>query len=94
MLSLRTMLILALATSIDALATGIILPSAAGASSLTEMFTAVFTIGLITFIISLFGIYLGKFFGYVLSVHSGLFGGVILLIIGSKILIEHLVFNF
>lgn len=93
MLSLRTMLILALATSIDALATGVILPSAAGASRLTEMFTAVFTIGLITFIISLSGIYLGKIFGYVLSKHSGLFGGVILLTIGSKILIEHLIFG-
>lgn len=93
MLSLRTMLILALATSIDALATGVILPSATGASSLTEMLTAVFTIGSITFIISLSGIYLGKFFGYVLSRHSGLFGGIILMIIGSKILIEHLIFG-
>ena len=91
MLSLRTMLILALATSIDALAAGVILPSAAGASSLTDMLTAVFTIGFITFIISLSGIYLGRVFGYVLSRHSGLFGGVILLTIGSKILIEHLV---
>lgn len=92
-LSLHTMLILALATSIDALATGVILPSAVGASSLTAMFTAVFIIGSITFIISFSGIYLGKFFGYVFSRHSGLFGGVILLTIGSKILIEHLIYG-
>lgn len=86
----RTILILAVATSIDALATGIILPSAVGASNFILILVATGMIGLITFIISVSGVYFGKIFGYFFAKHSELFGGTILILIGVKILFEHL----
>lgn len=89
-LSIRTIIMLAVATSIDALATGIILPSAVGASTLLLLLIAVTIIGTITFIICLIGVYLGKLFGYLFSKHANLFGGIVLLLIGFKILLEHL----
>ena len=92
-LSTRTVLLLAVATSIDALATGIILPSAVGAETIPLMLIAVTIIGVITFIISIAGVYLGKAFGFLLSKHAGLFGGIVLVAIGCKILIEHLFFQ-
>ncbi len=51
---------MAVATSIDALATGVILPSAVGASTIMLMLVAVLMIGVITFVISFAGVYLGK----------------------------------
>lgn len=89
-LSFRNMLILAVATSIDALAVGIslaflsvrILPSAA-------------VIGVTTFILSFAGAYIGSFFGARLKSKAELAGGVILILIGTKILLEHLgIINF
>ena len=81
---------MAIATSIDALATGIILPSVVGASTLLLMLTAVGLIGLTTFIISFAGVYRGKKFGDLFSSKAELLGGLVLIIIGCKILIEHL----
>ena len=92
-LSNKTILMLAIATSIDALATGIILPSAVGASTLALMLISVALIGAITFVICLAGVYLGKVFGVLLSKHSMLFGGTVLILIGGKILLEHLIIN-
>lgn len=89
-LSTRTIIVLAVATSIDALATGIILPSAVGASTPLLLLVAVTIIGAITFVICLLGVYLGKLFGYLFSKHANLFGGIVLLLIGFKILLEHL----
>ncbi|MEE0858835.1 MAG: manganese efflux pump [Acutalibacteraceae bacterium] len=89
-LSTRTIIMLAVATSIDALATGIILPSAVGANTTALMLSAVIIIGLITFIICLTGVYLGKLFGCLFSKHANLFGGIVLILIGLKILLEHL----
>ncbi|MEE1056349.1 MAG: manganese efflux pump MntP family protein [Acutalibacteraceae bacterium] len=89
-LSTRTIIMLAIATSIDALATGIILPSAVGASTPLLLLIAVTIIGTITFGICLIGVYLGKLFGYLFSKHANLFGGIVLLLIGFKILLEHL----
>ncbi len=89
-LSTKTIIILAVATSIDALATGVILPSAVGASTYALMLIAVFLIGVITFIICLAGVYLGKLFGLFFSKHSVLLGGAILMLTGVKILYEHL----
>ncbi len=92
----KTLMMLALATSIDALATGIILPSGVGAESLYLMLVAVSVIGVVTFAISLVGSFIGK------SVASlgkkserkifnpNLWGGAILIAIGLKILFEHL----
>lgn len=90
-LSNKTIFMLAIATSIDALATGIILPSAVGASTFELMLVAVIVIGVLTFIICMVGVYLGKVFGVLLSKHSTLFGGTVLVIIGGKILFEHLI---
>ena len=81
----KTMLLLAVATSIDALAVGItfafleqpILPAAG-------------TIGVTTFLLSAAGIYIGRAFGARWKSRAELAGGVILILIGLKILLEHL----
>ena len=57
--------------SIDALATGIILPSAVGAYSLTLMLVSVGAIGLITFCIGFAGVFLGKTFGMLIAGKAG-----------------------
>ena len=90
--STKTLLLMAAATSIDALATGVILPSAVGASTIMLMLVAVLMIGVITFIISFAGVYLGKKFGSLLSNKAEILGGIVLIGIGTKILIEHLFF--
>ena len=56
----KTILAFAVATSIDALATGIILPTAVGASTLPLMLASVVSIGMITFLFSLVGVGIGK----------------------------------
>ena len=53
---------------------------------------AVLMIGVITFIISFAGVYLGKKFGSLLSNKAEILGGIVLIGIGTKILIEHLFF--
>lgn len=88
----KTLLIMAVATSIDALATGVILPSAVGAGDMLLILIAAGIIAFITFIISFVGVYLGKAFGCVVSNYATLFGGIVLILIGAKILIEHLFF--
>ena len=92
-IGMKTLLMMAVATSIDALATGIILPSAVGASTILLMAFAVTFIGLITFFISLAGVYLGKKFGAVFCSKAELAGGIVLILIGCKILVEHLFFS-
>jgi len=89
-LSLKTLMTLAVATSIDALATGIILPSAVGASTITLLLLSVGIIGMITFILCLIGVYVGKRFGRLCSPVTEILGGVVLIGIGVKIFIEHL----
>jgi len=89
----KTIILLAVATSIDALATGIILPSAVGANTFTTMMIAVTMIGVITFVISLAGVYLGKAFGNIISKQATLIGGIVLIAIGTKILADHLFFS-
>lgn len=92
-ISFKMLLVMAIATSIDALATGIILPTAVGAYNFALMMLSVGIIGVITFIISLFGVFLGKKFGTVFSSVAEKLGGAVLILIGSKILIEHLFFS-
>jgi manganese efflux pump family protein len=89
----RMLLVMSIATSIDALATGIILPSAVGASTAALMGLAVSIIGAITFCICLGGVYIGKKFGTIFSSKAELLGGIVLILIGCKILIEHLFFS-
>jgi len=85
-LSAAMLLVLALATSIDALAVGITF-SLLLASSLVM---AVIIIGAITFVFSYAGFYIGKFFGYFFETGIEALGGLILIGIGVKILLEHL----
>ena len=85
-LSAAMLLVLALATSIDALAVGITF-SFLLASSLA---IAIIIIGLITFVLSYAGFYIGKSFGHFFETGIEAVGGLILIGIGVKILLEHL----
>ena len=82
---LRTMFVLAVATSIDALAIGISL-----AFLKVDIWSAVATIGVTTALFSAFGLHLGNIFGNRYKHGAELLGGIVLLLIGAKILIEHL----
>lgn len=84
-LDMKEMLMLAIATSIDALAVGISL--AALDRPIVESATI---IGVVTFIISIVGVYIGNFFGNRYKKRAELAGGIILVLIGVKILCEHM----
>ena len=84
-LYLKELLVLALATSIDALAVGITF-----AFLQVFILPAVSLIGIITFAISLAGVCIGRGFGMRLKSKAELAGGIVLVLIGLKILLEHL----
>ena len=88
---LRTQLLLAVATSIDALAIGISL-SCTGYETLGQLWLPLVVIGLVSFLFSLAGHRIGVRFGDVVARRwkPELIGGLILLAIGIKILLEHL----
>ena len=79
------MIILAIATSIDALAVGITF-----AFFKVNLPLAVTLIGVITFALSILGVLIGNKFGDKLQNKAELTGGIILILIGLKILLEHL----
>ena len=81
----KTMLPLAIATSIDALAVGITM-----AFLKVNIFISVLSIGIITFILSFIGVWIGNKFGSKYEKKAQLFGGLVLIFIGVKILLEHL----
>ena len=83
----KEMLILAIATSIDALAVGVTF-----AFLQVSLIPAVSTIGIITFLISVLGVKVGNVFGTKYKSKAEFAGGLILIVIGGKILIEHLFF--
>ena len=83
--SFKTMLPLALATSIDALAVGI-----SFAFLGVDIVTAALLIGVTTFVISGAGIVVGNIFGAKYKSKAELAGGIVLILIGLKILLEHL----
>ena len=83
----KTMLVLAIATSIDALAIGVTF-----AFLSVNIVPAVSFIGVITFTLSVIGIKIGNVFGSKFKSKAELAGGFILIIMGIKILIEHLFF--
>ena len=85
-LSAAMILVLALATSIDALAVGITFSFLLAGS----LVIAVIIIGLITFAFSYAGFYIGKSFGHFFETRIEAIGGLILIGIGVKILLEHL----
>lgn len=87
----KNLLVQGVATSIDALAVGI--GMTADIASYSEAYLTVAIIGISTFIISTAGVYIGRLFGGMLKDKAQIFGGLILIGIGAKILIEHLFFQ-
>jgi len=83
-LSLKVLIVLSIATSIDALAVGISLSCLQ-----VDIFLPALIIGIITFGFSMFGVYLGKKFGHLFESKIEVLGGLILIGIGVKIIIEH-----
>ena len=81
----RAMLPLAVATSIDALAIGVTF-----AFLQVNIVSAVCFIGAITFVLSAIGIKVGNVFGVKFKSKAELFGGIVLILMGLKILLDHL----
>lgn len=86
-LSLKEIFILAIATSIDAFVVGITF-----AILNTPIIIPIIIIGVVTFILSLIGVYLGKNIGHLFEYKIEILGGLILIGIGLKILLENLFF--
>ena len=86
-LDVKTMFLLAVATGIDALAIGITF-----AFLKVSIIPAVCFIGIVTFIISFAGVKIGNVFGARYKNKAEIVGGVILILLGLKILLEHLGF--
>lgn len=84
----KAMLVLAIATSIDALAVGITF-----AFLYVDIITAISIIGFTTFAFSAAGIKIGSVFGAKYKSKAEFFGGAVLIALGAKILIEHLFFG-
>ena len=85
-LSFKTMFVMAIATSIDALAVGISLAMAGN----VNIFTAIALIGAFTFFMSAVGVQLGNIFGSRFEKPAQIAGGAILILLGTKILLEHI----
>lgn len=83
-IELKAMIVLATATSIDALVAGVSL-----AFLSVNIWAAVLSIGIITFIMSFFGVKIGNVFGCKYKSISERAGGIILIFMGIKILLEH-----
>lgn len=81
----KNLIILAIATSIDALAVGV-----SFAFLSVNIAPAITIIGLITFTLCIIAVLIGKKIGGLLQKYAEIIGGVILILIGTKILIEHL----
>jgi putative Mn2+ efflux pump MntP len=84
-ISTKAVLLLAIATSIDALAVGV-----SFAFLQVDIYEAIFLIGCTTFILSFAAVYIGNKIGGFCQSYAGILGGIILIFIGIKILIEHL----
>lgn len=86
---LQTILSLAVATSIDALAVGISF-AFAGYATLSRLYFPLTAIGIASFVLSVAGCLIGVFFGKHTHIKMEYFGGIVLIGIGIKILWEHL----
>ena len=82
---MKELLLLSIATSIDALAVGITF-----AFLKTDIFLAVSMIGVVTFLLCLGAVAIGNRFGNRLQSKAGIIGRVVLILIGLKILLSHL----
>ena len=91
---LKVVLALAVATSIDALAIGVSF-AFLGIKGISGILSPIGVIGFVSFILSMIGLFFGIRFGCGIArkLHAELWGGIILVLIGTKILIEHLFFN-
>lgn len=85
-MSVKTMFVMAVATSIDALAVGVSLAMAGR----VNIFAAVIFIGVVTCILSAIGVRVGNVFGSRYEKKAEAAGGIILILLGLKILLEHL----
>ena len=81
----KTMFPLAVATSIDALTVGITF-----AFLKVNIFEAILIIGIVTFVMSMIGVFIGNRFGNKYGNKAQIIGGVILILMGCRILYEHL----
>lgn len=86
-LDLKVLTVLAVATSIDALAVGVTFATMA-----VSLLLAASIIGIVAFVLSIAGMYIGNRFGDLFGNKAELIGGLVLVGIGLKILIEHLFF--
>ena len=84
-LDFKTMFLLAIATSIDALAVGV-----SFACIQVNIWMSVLIIGLTTFVFAVLGVKIGNVFGSKFEKSAGIIGGIILILIGLKILLEYL----
>jgi len=84
--STKTMFLLAIATSIDAMAVGVSFAFLGN----VNIWISVLIIGITTFIFSIGGVAVGNFFGSRYSKLAEITGGAILILLGTKILLEHL----
>lgn len=84
-LGFKTMVLLAIATSIDALAVGV-----SFACIQVKLWSSVLIIGITTFLFSVLGVKIGNVFGSKYERLASIVGGIILILIGLKILLEHL----
>jgi len=85
--NMLVLLVLSVATSIDALAIGITISLLR-----VSIATAVVIIGLVTFVLSYLGVFIGKNFGHFFENKIEAAGGLVLIGLGVKILLEHLLF--
>lgn len=85
-LGLKTLTVMAVATSIDALAAGVTI-----AAVNTPILIPATIIGLVAFAFSFVGLYIGNKFGDILGEKAEIFGGIMLIGIGIKTLAEHLI---
>ena len=87
--SICVILTMAVATSIDALAVGISF-AFTGFNSIGQLLSPLIIIGIASFVLSIVGNLIGIFFGKRFNLRMELFGGLVLIGIGVKILVEHL----
>lgn len=90
--SMMVILTLSVATSIDALAVGVSF-AFLGTSTFTQILFPILIIGVVSFVMSLAGFSAGSTSAFACKLRAELWGGLILIVIGSKILIEHLFFQ-
>ena len=84
-ITIKEIIILSIATSIDAFVIGVTLSFLR-----VNIITSVSFIGIVTTIICFIGFFLGNIIGEKLNKHSKILGGILLIIIGIKIFLEHI----